>query len=184
MRYYILSFFFFVVISCKTEKQEIKQDYFEIKKHRVGVITDTTQIKDLNVIFFNDSIVNYKEDDSFVGGINTYDIFENRGNPLLSVVPNEALDSSSTINFVEIKDPRYKTQKGISTLSTFKDLKNAYVISEFRNTLNAIELVINEIDATFIIHKKELLTTFDYGVEIDSTQLPDNSKFSSFIIHF
>ena len=184
MRYYAVFIFSLVILSCKTEKEETKQNRFEIKKHHVGIITDSTQIKDLKVLFCNDSIVNYKEDDSFIGGINTYDIFENNGNLILSIVPYEALDSTSTIDFILIKDSRYKTEKGISVLSTYQDIKNTYSISEFRNTLNSIELIINEIDATFIIDKKELLTTFDYGVEIDSTQLPNSSKFSSFIINF
>lgn len=172
-----------VTLSC--QKKELKDnEQFKIGRDFVGLINDSTQVKDLKFIFQNDSIVYNKEDDSFIGGINAYNIFEKNSNLLLRIFPNEALDSTSTIDFILIKDSRFKTEKGISILSTFNDIKNAYNISEFRNTLNSIELLINEIDATFVVNKNELLTTFDYGVEIDSTQLPKSLKFSSLQIHF
>ena len=40
--------------SCTSEK---KQDPFEISKQHVGLLTDSTQVKDLNFVFPNDSIV-------------------------------------------------------------------------------------------------------------------------------
>ncbi|MBT8243674.1 MAG: hypothetical protein HKP48_03240 [Winogradskyella sp.] len=174
---------FALIFGCKKTQIE-KNVQFKIGRDFVGGINDSTQVKDLKVIFANDSIVNYQEDDSFVGGLNAIDIFEKNGNPLLSVFPYEALDSTSIIDFIQLKDSRYKTEKGICNLSIFQEIKSVYTISEIQNNLNTIKIIINEIDATFVINKNELLSTFDFGVKVDTTQIPNGTKFSSFIINF
>ena len=74
---------------------------FEIKKGKVGQITTKTTMNDLAQLFANDSIVknlsegatgsNYLQDDD------EYLIFEKGGKHLLTIVPKEQLDSTSTI---------------------------------------------------------------------------------------
>ena len=60
----------------------------------------------------------------------------------------------------------------------------AYTISEIDNLIDDIKIRVEEIDASFIIDKKELVTNFDFGKEIDSTQISDTAKVSRFIINF
>ena len=92
--------------SCEDHKK------FQIKKGQVGYIMKKTTIHDLNEIFKNDSIVvhlsegalgnNYFQDDD------EYMIYEKGGKHLLTVIPKEQLDSSSTIKSVQIFDRRFK----------------------------------------------------------------------------
>ena len=161
-------------------------DPFAVAKHNVGFITDSTKISELKTIFANDSIVTYKEDDSFVGGINTIDIYKKNGNQLLSISPTEALDSTATINTISIFDPRFKTSKNISISSTFKEIKDNYKISRISNLINSVVVSVDELDATFTIDKKELPANmrFDMSMKIDAIQIPDNAKIKFFMMHF
>jgi len=184
MRCIILLIFSCTIVCCKSKKDPEKDNSFLVAQDQVGFITDSTQVKDLKIIFKKDSIVSFEEDDSFIGGINFIDIYERNGNPLLSIYPTDSHDSTATIDFVILKDSRYKTKKGISNLSTYNDIKKAYTISKIDNLMDVIEIKVNEIDASFIIDKKELVTNFDFGKKIDSTQISDTTKVSRFVINF
>ena len=111
--------------SCNKE-----QNPFEIGKQHIGFLTDSTQVKDLKTIYSNDSIVKFISGDEFIGSKNNISIFEKGGKKLLILTPNQALDSTSVIESIQIIDPRYKTAKNISTQSTFKELSSAYKISK------------------------------------------------------
>jgi hypothetical protein len=171
-----------LIASCASDKQ----NPFAIKKHSVGLLNDSTQVKDLKVIFANDSIINYKQDDGFTGRINNIEIFEKGGNPLLILSPTEALDSTATISSIQLIDPRYKTDKNISKLSTFKDIKDAYTITKISNLINSVLISVNSIDASFTIDKKELPANmrFDLEMKIEAIQIPDDAKIKFFMIHF
>lgn len=172
-----------IIVSCSTDKS---QDPFMVKKHGVGLINDSTQVKDLKDIFANDSISSYKEDDHFTGSINTINIFEKGGNQLMIIRPTEALDSTATISSIQLIDPRYKTEKNISNISTFKDIKDAYKINTISNLINSIVISVNSIDATFTIDKKELPGNmrYDLDMKIDPIQIPDGAKVKYFMVHF
>jgi hypothetical protein len=175
----VLSLF---IIACSGEKT----NPFAVSKHQVGLINDSTQVKDLKIIFANDSIVNFKEDDSFIGGINTIDVYDKTGNQLLSISPNEALDSTATISSIRLVDPRYKTNKNVSSVATFKDINDNYKISKISNLINSIVITVNEIDASFTIDKKELPANmrFDMDMQIDPIQVPEAAKVKFFMLHF
>ena len=72
----VLSFIIIAVLftSCKRE-----QDPFQIGKQHIGLLTDSTQVKDLKTIFSNDSIVKFIGGDEFIGNRNNIDIFEKGG---------------------------------------------------------------------------------------------------------
>ena len=170
------------VSSCK----EDKVNPFAVSKHQVGFINDSTQVKEIKTFFANDSIVNYKEDDSFAGGINTIDIYEKGGNQLLSISPTEALDSTATISSIRLIDPRYITDKNISSISTFKDINDNYKVSKISNLINSVVVKVNELDATFTIDKKELPVNmrFDMNMKIEPIQIPDDAKVKFFMVYF
>lgn len=174
----LLSIIFF---GCKKE-----QNPFEIGKHHIGLLTDSTQVKDLKVIFSTDSIVTFINSDEFTGNGNNIDIYEKGGKQLLSLTPKIALDSTSVIESIEIIDPRYQTQKNISKTSTFKDISNAYKISKINNLINSVLLNVNEINASFVIDKKELPANlrFDMNLKIEDTHIPDNAKIKYFFINW
>ncbi len=74
---------------------------FLIEKTNIGLLTDSTQVKDLETIFSNDSVVRYIAGDEFTGSVNSIEIFEKGGRKLLDLSPKEALDSTSVISSVE-----------------------------------------------------------------------------------
>ncbi|MFD1063935.1 hypothetical protein ACFQ1Q_11820 [Winogradskyella litorisediminis] len=174
---------FFLLINCDASKKEDSK-LFEVNSQNVGLVTDSTLVKDLKFIFKNDSIVNYKEDDSFIGGLNAIEIFEKNGNHLLSIYPTDALDSMAKIDYIKLLDSRYKTAEGISNNSYYIDIKNAYKISEIKNELNALYLEVDAIKSSFIIDKKKLKKRFNFGVKIDSTQISDSTQVDVFIKYF
>ncbi len=162
------------------------QDPFLIQKHNIGNLTDSTQIKDLKSIFENDSVANYIGKDEFTRNINTIEIFDKDGTSLLSISPQISADSTSVVNSVRILDSRYKTEKGISIMSSFKDIQNAYEISKIDNLINSIVVSVKEINASFTIDKKELPSNlrFDRSISIEASQIPDNAKVKYFFIHW
>ncbi|WP_460218330.1 hypothetical protein [Psychroserpens sp. MEBiC05023] len=172
-----------LVVSCKSEK---KQDPFQISKHHVGLLTDSTQVKDLEFAFPNDSIVTSIKGDEFIEDNNDIYIYASNGNKLLSLTPSQALDSTSTIKSVHILSDTFKTDKNISTLSTFKDINDNYKISSINNLIRSIVISVNEINASFTIDKKELPANlrFDMNLNIEAIQIPDNAKIKYFMIHW
>lgn len=169
---------------CTPEK---KQDPFEVGKHYIGLLTDSTQVMDLDLVFPNDSIVEFSvKGDEFTGQNNDIDIYSKQGDRLLSLSPREILDSTSTIESVQILSGKYKTKKNVSVLSTFKDINDNYKISKIDNLINTIVVSVNELNASFSIDKKELPANlrYDMNLNIEAVQIPDNAKIKYFILHW
>ena len=169
----------FLVTSCKKE-----QNPFEISSQHIGLLTDSTQVKDLKSVYINDSIVKFIGGDEFTGNINNIEIFEKGGKKLLTLTPRQALDSTSTIASIRILDERYKTDKNITAISTFKTIKDSYKISRISNLINSIVIAVDEINANFTIDKKELPANlrFDMDLKFEPTHIPDNAKVKYFFI--
>ena len=123
----------FLFTSCKKE-----QNPFEISNQHIGLLTDSTQVKDLKRVYANDSIVKFIGGDEFTGNVNNIEIFEKDGKKLLTLTPKQSLDSTSTIAGIRILDARYKTNKNITVMSTFKDIKNNYKVSRISNLINSL----------------------------------------------
>lgn len=167
--------------SCKK-----KEDPFLVQKNSIGFLSDTTQVKDLKMVFPNDSIVNYKGDATFQIPMNLVEVYEKGGNLLLTLTPNKIADSSATINNIRINDSRYKTEKGISMLSSFKNIQDTYKISKIDNLINSIVVSVNEINAQFAIDKTELPENLRYDMtsNFEASQIPDNAQIKYFFINW
>src|SRR6056300_512615 len=183
MRFPILGFIalMFLVISCNNEPKP-----FEVSKQHIGKLTDSTQVKDLETIYAKDSIVKSISGDEFSGNPNHIEIYEKGGKKLLRLTPSQPLDSTSTITSIRIFDERYKTEKGVSTLSTFKEIQNNYKISRISNLINSIVVAVDEIHGDFTIDKKELPANlrFDMDLKFEATHIPDNAKIKYFFINW
>ena len=183
MKKYIPTLFMIMLFfsSCKKET-----DPFLVTKNSIGTLTDTTKVMEINALFPNDSIVNYTGDSTFNIPMNTVEVSEKGGNLLLVLTPKTKADSTSTISNIRIVDSRFKTAKGISTLSTFKDLQDAYKISKIDNLINSIVVSVNEINAQFAIDKKELPGNLqhDMNLKIEAVQIPDKAKLKYFFINW
>lgn len=168
-------------VACNKE-----QDPFEISKQHVGLLTDSTQVKDLKLVFPHDSIVKRIGGDEFTGNKNNIEILDKKGKQLLILEPAEALDSTSVIETIQVIDNRYRTQKNITTLSTFKDIADNYKISRIDNLINSIVVTVRNINASFTIDKKELPSNLrvDMDLQIEATHIPDNAKIKYFFINW
>lgn len=170
-----------VLTSCKK-----KQNPFEISRHHIGLLTDSTEVKDLKHIYANDSIVRFIGGDEFMGTVNNIEIFEKGGTKLLTLMPKHALDSTSTISGIRIIDNRFKTDKNLSSISVFKDIDSHYKISRISNLINSIVIIVDEINASFTIDKNELPANlrFDMDLNFESTHIPDQAKIKYFFINW
>lgn len=169
----------FLATSCNKEVNP-----FLISKQNIGLLTDSTQVKDLEAVFINDSIVKSIAGDEFTGRLNDIEIFEKGGKHLLSLTPSQALDSTATIKTIKILDPRFKTKKGINTLSTFGDLQKNYKISSIQNTISNIVVFINENNSFYTISKTQLPPElqFDTNIKIEAIQIPETAKIKYFMV--
>lgn len=177
----ILTLFLSLTILSACKK---KQDPFLISKQHIGLLTDSSQVKDLESIYINDSIVKRIGGDEFLGQISDIEIYDKAGNLMLLLTPSQALDSTATIETVKIIDHRYKTEKGVHSASTFGDIKNNYTISSIQNTFKNVVVFVDGINAFFTIDKSELPSELEYNskVKIEAIQIPDAAKIKYFMI--
>ena len=170
-----------LVISCNNH------DQFKIEKGKVGRITKKTTVKELGKIFENDSIVanlsegalgdNYFQDDD------KYLIFEKGGKHLLTIIPKEQLDSTSTIKSIEIFDERFHTKDNINLNSNFSEI-NASNRLRPESTLQSVTLFLDELNATIAIDKEELGLRDFSTQKVSLEQIPDLAKMKSFVVWF
>lgn len=180
--FFSLIIYSILLTSCKKE-----QDPFLIGKHNVGLLTDSTQVKDIAAIFSKDSIVTNNSAGMYMSTANTdIEIYEKGGKKLLILSPATPNDSTSYIRSVRVIDPRYKTKENITVSSTFKDISNNYKISKIDNMLGAVIVYVKDINAMLTIDKKELPANmrFDTSLKIEAIQIPDNTKIKYFFLNW
>lgn len=161
----------------------IAPDKFLIQKQNIGLLTDSTQVKDLATVFAEDSVTTPQK--STFGSSQTIDIFDVKGEQLLSLTPRSA-DSTSTIESVQITDDRFKTEQDITKLSTFKDITDNYTISKINGLLRTLVVSVKELNVSFTIDKEELpgSVRFDSNKIIEASQIPDGAKIKYFMVHW
>ena len=154
-------------------------------KEQVGKITSETQIKELNSIFNKDSIVSHLGEDNIAeSSYDEYLIYSKEGDHLLTIIPKSEQDSSSTIESIQIFDKNYKTVKGLSIKSAFKDIVGNYTVNNIQSTFSTALLSVDELNATITIDKKELGVK-DFGTQkIKLEQIPDLAKIKRFTMWF
>ena len=115
---------------------------------------------------------------------NEIEIYDKSGKKMLLLEPVQAFDSTSTVGFVQVIDPRFKTAKGLGPESTFKDIVENYNISRIENTLSAAVIFIDDINVYVTIDKKQLPAELRYDTQarIQASQIPDNAKIKYFMI--
>lgn len=164
------------------------KDKFSISKGKVAGVTTATTVQELNQIFKNDSIVkvlsegakgnNYFQDDD------EYKIYEKGGKHLLTIIPKEQLDSTSTIKSIEIFDDRFKTDSGLNINSTFGDVNAKTKISNVETSISSATLFIDELNATIAIDKEQMGLS-EFGTQkVSLEQIPDLAKIRTFVVWF
>ena len=174
--------FISILSSCSKEI-----DPFLISKQSIGFLNDSTTVKELNLVFANDSLVKPIGGDEFLGNSNIIKVFEKGTQKLLlELTPKEALDSLSTIQNVRIIDNRYKTDKSLDKLCDFSCISANYNISSIQNTLRNLVVSVDEINAYFTIDKSELAEDLRYDMTktIEAISIPPEAKIKDFFIQW
>ena len=100
---------------------------FSIEKGKVGYLNSSTLINELSDIFKNDSIVSNLSEgalgDNYFQDDDEYLIYNKNGKHLLTIVPKEQLDSSSSIKSIQVFDDRFITKSGLNIRATFSDIR-------------------------------------------------------------
>jgi hypothetical protein len=161
---------------------------FDVAKGKVGSLTTLTTIQELDQIFKSDSIVknlsegslgdNYFQDDD------EYLIYEKGGKHLLTIVPKEQLDSTSTIKSIQVFDNRFKTKSGITLQSTFEDLNLNNAITKVETSLSSATLFIDDLNVTITLDKEDLGLKSFSTQKISLEQIPGLAKVKSFVVWF
>lgn len=159
-------------------------DPFLIDSNRVGPLTKEIRINQLDSVFKEDSIVRNISKSRFLNVANNIEIFDHAGAPLLILEPVQQFDSTSTIGYIQILDPKFQTAKGLNIKSTFGDVVEKYPISRIENTLNSAVVFIDELNLYLTIDKKELPASLRYDTDtrIIASQIPDNAKIKYFMV--
>jgi len=170
-----------LIISCSKENQ------FLIEKGKVGLIDNETTVEQIKELFKNDSIVIPKIDtlsNLFSVSSEEFLVFSKEGKKLLEFTPTVAGDSVSRIKNIQIFDSKYKTDKGLSLSSTFREINENYMVNKVETTLSSATLFIDELNATIAIDKKELGLNPFSREEVTLDQIPDIAKIKYFTIWF
>ena len=174
--------FLLLIASCSNNSK------FKIEKGKVGKITTKTTIQDLNTIFKSDSIVrNLSEGaqgDNYFQEDDEYFVFEKGGKLLLTIMPKEQLDSTSTIKSIEIHDERFKTESGISLNSSFSEINTNNNINRIERTFSSATLFLDDLNTTIAIDNEELGLKEFNTQKVTKEQIPDLAKMKTFIVWF
>ncbi len=161
-----------ITVGCE---KEIDTTYL-ITKTSIGKLEKGSLVRDLEVIFDQDSIV--KDTVKLLQGFGAAKIkvFEKGGKHLFTLTPST--DSIPTIENINVRDPRFQTENGIGINSTFKDIKEKYTIKKIQTSLNNVVVFVKNSDVYFTIDKKELPSSLQYAssVNVEAVQIPDAAR--------
>ena len=159
-------------------------DPFLITNTSIGPITKKTQMRQLDSIFANDSIVKLAEIDEAPETQGEVEIFEKGGKKLLLLSPEDEEDPNSRITNIQVFDDRYLTDKGLGLGSTFADVKANYEIVTIENAINSVVIFLKDSDVFITIDKKQLPESlrYNFSAKVEATQIPETATFKYFMI--
>ena len=160
------------------------EDPFAIKPDVVGKLSKDIQMKQIDSIFANDSIVKLNPIENALGTQGEVEIYGKDGKKLLLISPEDERDPESFITNIQIFDERYTTEKGLTVKSTFKDIKANYEIANIENAINSVVVFLKDSDLYITIDKKQLPENirYDYSSKIETSQIPDEATFKYFMV--
>ena len=166
-------------VQCKKES-----DPFLIKNGSIGNLNKEIKIKQIDSIFATDSIVKTNSSPNALETQGEVEIYEKGGKQLLLLSPDNESDPNSTITNIQVFDSRYKTEKGLTAASTWKDVKANYTIDNIETTINAVVIFLKETDVYLTIDKKSLPEELrnDMDLKVEASQIPDDAAFKYFMI--
>lgn len=180
-KFIIVVFFTLFFMQCSKNKHLVEKD-------RVGIITANTKVNELLELFKKDSLVSNlaseENKSSYFFNSDEYVVYNKNGKKLLVITPIESNDSVSKIKSIQLFDTSYKTEKGLSLSSTFKEIAQNYKINKVEATLTSAMLFIDELNATIALDKEDLGISPFSKEDITLSQIPDNAKIKYFTVWF
>ena len=164
-----------ILIQCNSDKKYI------ITKNNLGEIHKNTSVAELDQLFKNDSIVKIPENsDVFY----KYKVFSKEGQRLLTISLDVNKDSVKGVSNIKIFSNLYKTEKGLTTDSTFKDITGNYSISKVDPFIEIVMVSVDELNASIALNKKDLkINEYDMR-KISKDQIPDMAKIKYITLWF
>lgn len=155
-----------------------------IAKNTLGLVDQNTKISELKGIFAEDSL-HQQEPDRFNRN-QDLEIYSSKDSLILVVEPRVYNDSTSTIKEIQVLGSRFKTETGLSSLSTFGEIYKNHKISNIQNSINSVILTLEDIGAYIVIDKKHLPSElrFDNEAKIEANQIPDDAPIKYFWLRF
>lgn len=168
----VLVFSIVILASCDKSNET-----FGWSKDRVGVLSREALIFQLDSIYSNDSIVKSESQSDYDKQNGIIEIYEKGGKHLLSITPYTANDPSSKIAYVQIRDARFKTEKGITMNSTIKEIATAYKLGSIDLVIDDVQVRVDEQNFHFTIGASNLpdALKFDPTITVDKNMIPDNA---------
>ncbi len=164
-----------ILIQCNSDKK------FVIAKNNLGGIQKNTTVAELDKMFKNDSVVKLPKD---LDVFNRYRIYDQTGKHLLTINLNATRDTIKGIGSIKIFSNTYKTEKGLNTDSTFKDVIGNYSISKVEPFISSVIVSVDELNAGIALDKKDLkINEFDMR-KISKDQIPDMAKIKYITLWF
>ncbi len=159
-------------------------DPFAIKNGSIGPLTKNIQMKQLDSIFAQDSIVKLNPIEDALGTQGEVEIYEKGGAKLLLISPEDESDPNSKVSNIQVFDNRYTTEKGLNSKSTFADVKANYEIANVQNAINAVVVFLKDSDIYLTIDKKQLPENirYNYSADVEASQIPGEATFKYFMI--
>lgn len=160
------------------------KDPFLIKPGAVGTLTSNTKMKQLDSIFAADSIVKTHSSPNALETQGEVEIYEKGGKKLLLLSPKNETDPNSTITDIMIFDSRYKTEKGLTTSSTFKDFKDNHTVSHIERIINGVLVFFSDTDIYLNIDARYLPTEIrnNPDASVEASQIDDQAVVKYFRI--
>ena len=169
----------FLVTACSK-----KEDTFSMSNGQVGPLKKSVQLKQIDSIFANDSLVKLNPNQGALGTQGEVEVYEKGGDLLLLITPMDERDPSSLIQNIQIFDPRYTTDKGITMDSNFGQLKAAYEIGSIQTTISSVVVFLKNSDIYVTIDKQQLPENLRYNpsIKIEALQIPDEAVFKYMMV--
>ncbi|MDB4289729.1 hypothetical protein N9887_01465 [Flavobacteriaceae bacterium] len=179
-----LIFLFFLIFMLSNSSGQTSEDSFLVTDISVGIFKKGMTVSDLLELVENDQIKKVVDHDGYENTYDDYQYYDSDQNHLLTLTPENQNDKNSKINRVLIIDKRYKTDQKVGLSSTYIDLKDCYLITNYEPDLEHIVLRVKELNAWFSINKSQLLENWwdDSRKRIDKSKIPDKATFDSFVI--
>ncbi|MEM1338353.1 MAG: hypothetical protein AAF634_16235 [Bacteroidota bacterium] len=158
-----------------------KDTTFLITEESVGKLDKISLVRDLELIYANDSIVKDTLISRISAGVQKVKIFEKGGKHLLTLTPSK--DSIPTVENIQVLDERFVSEAGIGLSSTFGDIHKKYTIKKIVTALNNVVIFVNETSMYFTIDKDQLPENLRYSMAtVETVQIPEEAKIKYLMI--